>query len=411
MNTTAWRYETRLMVILSLTFGITFFDRNALSYLVPFIIKDLHISNTQIGLLSSGLSICWAISGILLGAVADARGRRKMLLVVAIVVFSFCSFLSGMAASFHMLLLARMLMGASEGGVLPISQSLVVLETPEKKRGLYMGMMQNFGSNLLGSFAAPIIVVALANMFNWRVAFYLVGIPGLLAAWLIYRYVREPVLHSVKTVDTPEVSEEKMSRWELLKIHNILLCVLICILMVAYTVIAWTFMPVFFVEFRHFSPTTMSWLMGVLGISATVGSMINSGWSDRIGRKPVLILFSFLGVLTPLAALYFQGSLVILGVLLFAGWFMIGNFPLVMATIPSETIPARYIATAVGLSMGSGEIVGGFSGPLIAGWSADKLGLGAPMWIMAACAVAAGLLSLVVRETAPVKVRAAGTAT
>ena len=148
MNTTAWRYETRLMVILSLTFGITFFDRNALSYLVPFIIKDLHISNTQIGLLSSGLSICWAISGILLGAVADARGRRKMLLVVAIVVFSFCSFLSGMAASFHMLLLARMLMGASEGGVLPISQSLVVLETPEKKRGLYMGMMQNFGSNL-----------------------------------------------------------------------------------------------------------------------------------------------------------------------------------------------------------------------------------------------------------------------
>lgn len=406
MNTTAWRYETRLMVILSLTFGITFFDRNALSYLVPFIIKDLHISNTQIGLLSSALSICWAISGILLGAVADARGHRKQLLVVAIVIFSFCSILSGMAASFHMLLLARMLMGASEGGVLPISQSLVVMETPEDRRGLYMGVMQNFGSNLLGSFAAPVVVVALAEMFNWRVAFYLVGLPGLLAAWLIYRYVREPVLHSVKTVDTPEVSAEKMSRWELLKIHNILLCVLICILMVAYTVIAWTFMPVFFVEFRHFSPTTMSWLMGVLGISATVSSIINSGWSDRIGRKPVLILFSFMGVITPLAALYVQGSLVILGVSLFAGWFMIGNFPLVMATIPSETIPARYIATAVGLSVGAGEIVGGFSGPLIAGWSADRLGLEAPLWIMTGCAMAAGLLSLLVRETAPVKLRA-----
>ena len=399
-----WRYETRLMVILSLTFGITFFERNALSYLIPFIVEDLHMTNTQIGLLSSGLSICWAISGLVLGSIADAKGHRKVLLLGAIVIFSICSIFSGMAMSFHMLLFARMLMGASEGGVLPISQSLVVLETPEKKRGLYMGVMQNFGSNLLGSFAAPIIVVALANMYDWRIAFYLSAIPGLLAAFLIASYVREPKLHSVKTVETPEVVAEKMSRWELIKIHNIFLCILICILMVAYTVIAWTFMPVFFVQFREISSETMSWLMGVLGISATVGSMLNSGLSDRLGRKPIMIAFSFIGVIAPLAAVYYHGSLIILGVLLFIGWLLNGNFPLVMATIPSETIPARYIATAVGLSMGTGEIVGGFSGPLIAGWSADKYGLTTPLFIMAGCAVFAGILSLFLKETAPIKI-------
>lgn len=402
-----WRYETRLMVILSLTFGITFFERNALSYLVPFVIEDLPMTNTQIGLLSSGLSICWALSAIILGSVADAKGHRKALIIGAIVIFSVCSVLSGMAMSFHVLLFARMLMGASEGGVLPISQSLVVLETPEEKRGLYMGVTQNFGSNLLGSFAAPIIVVALANLYDWRVAFYLSAVPGLLAAVLIARYVREPELHSVKTVETPEVAVEKISRWELIKIHNIFLCILICILMVAYTVIAWTFMPVFFVKFRAIDSSTMSWLMGVLGISATVGSMLNSGLSDRLGRKPVMIIFSFIGVICPLAAVYYHGPLIVLGLLLFLGWLLNGNFPLVMSTIPSETIPAGFIATAVGLSVGMGEIFGGFSGPLIAGWSADRYGLTMPLFIMAACAVMAGILSLFLKETAPVKVKLA----
>ena len=197
-----------------------------------------------------------------------------------------------------------------------------------------MGVMQNFGSNLLGSFAAPIIVVALASLYDWRVAFYLSAVPGLLAAVLIARYVHEPELHDVKTLKATEGAVEKMSRWELIKIHNIFLCVLICILMVAYTVIAWTFMPVFFVQFREIPPGTMSWLMGVLGISATVGSMLNSGLSDRFGRKPVVMVFSFIGVICPLAAVYFHGSLIILGVLLFIGWLLNGNFPLVMSTIP-----------------------------------------------------------------------------
>ena len=390
-----WRYETRLMVILSVTFGIAFFDRNALNYLIPFVMDDLKLSNTQIGMLSSGLSICWAVSGFIMGAVADARGHKKLLLLAAIVIFSLCSFLSGMATSFLLLLMARMLMGVSEGPMLPISQALMAAETPDEKRGLYMGIMQNFGSNLLGSFAAPVIVVALASLYDWRVAFFLAGIPGLIAAIFIARYVREPAPHA------PEQAAQPVSRWSLIGIRNVYLCVLICVLMVAYTVIAWTFLPVFYVKYRGITPVTMSWLMGVLGISSTITSFVVPGLSDRVGRRPVIIIVSFIGLLTPLAALYYTGSVIVLGLLLFIGWSMIGNFPLIMATIPSEAIPARYIATAVGLTMGTGEVIGGFSGPIIAGWSADHYGLTAPLFIMAACAVGAGLLGLALKESAP----------
>jgi MFS family permease len=159
----AWSYETRMMVVLGLTFGFVFFDRNAMSYLAPFVAADLHLTNTQIGLLSSALSLTWALSGYAIGALSDATGRRKSILIVAVIVFSLCSIGSGLALSFTALLASRLLMGLSEGGILPISQSLVAMESSDKRRGLNMGVMQNFGSNLLGSFAAPLVLVAIAN--------------------------------------------------------------------------------------------------------------------------------------------------------------------------------------------------------------------------------------------------------
>jgi MFS family permease len=175
MKTTGLRYETRMMVVLGLTFGFVFFDRNAMSYLAPFVAPDLKLTNTQVGMLTSALSLTWAISGYAVGALSDATGRRKSILVVAVTVFSLCSFGSGIAPGFALLLVSRMLMGLSEGGILPISQSLVALESSAGRRGLNMGVMQNFGSNLLGSFVAPLVLVAIASAYSWRMAFFIAG--------------------------------------------------------------------------------------------------------------------------------------------------------------------------------------------------------------------------------------------
>lgn len=115
-------YQITLVALLSLTFGIVFFDRNALGFLMPFVQPDLGLTNTQIGLLAAVLASTWAISGFIVGNISDRIGRRKPILILATLVFAFSSLLSGLASSFAMLLGARLLMGVAEGGVLPVSQ-------------------------------------------------------------------------------------------------------------------------------------------------------------------------------------------------------------------------------------------------------------------------------------------------
>jgi len=173
--------------------------------------------------------------------------------------------------------------------------------------------------------------------------------------------------------------------------------------MVSWMILGWVFLPQYYVEVRRLSHSQMKYLMSVLGLSAAFFSFVVPALSDRLGRRPVIIAFNLIGVLTPLAALFYGGSLVMLGALIFIGWSASGTFPLFMATIPSETIPARFVATCCGLVVGTGEVLGGVSSPWIAGWAADRHGLGAPLYIEAGCALAGTVLALFLRETAPVR--------
>jgi cyanate permease len=78
-----------------------------------------------------------------------------------------------------------------------------------------------------------------------------------------------------------------------------------------------------------------------------------------------------------------------------------GCFPLAMATIPSETVPPRQLATVLGLTMGLGEIIGGVAAPALAGWAADAGGLATTLWIMIGLSAITGVLACFIQETAP----------
>ena len=405
-----FRYENRLIAILAVNFGFVFVDRNAFGYLAPFIAQGrenggIGLNNTEIGAIVSALSFTWALSGILFGGLAESLGKRKAFLIASVVVFSLCSVLSGLAGSFLMLMAARLIMGMSEGGIGPISQSLVVLESSHERRGANMGIMQNSLSSLFGSFAAPIVLVAIANWLGWREAFFLAAVPGLIMALVIWRFIREPTAQEIaqahQTTEAPPA--ERMSRIEMFKFRNMWLCVLISCVMVCWMVLGWTFLPVFFTS-RGISSTNMSYLVSVLGLAAAFWCFIVPGLSDKIGRKPVMIFFCALGVITPLGALYYDGSLWIIGLLLFIGWSASGVFPMFMGTIPSETVPVAYVATAFGLTQGIGEMIGSVIGATAAGRAADIYGQAAPLWIMVGCSAIAAVFALFLRETAPIKV-------
>lgn len=403
MPTRTRGYEVRLMILLSVAFGFVFFDRNALNFLAPFVARDLHLSNTQIGLISAGFSSAWAVAGYRGGKLSDATGRRKPFLLGAFLIFSLCSCLSGLATSYRALLSSRVLMGLSEGPIMPVMQSLVVAESSERRRGLNMGFVQNFGSNLIGSTLAPLVLVPLAAVYGWRVAFYVAALPGLILAVLIWRYVREPAPAAPVSPQMQPGEAPSMRLLDVIKERNMWLCILISIFMVPWMILAWVFLPLYYFNIRHVAVSDMGLLMSVLGVSAALFGFIVPGLSDKVGRKPVMIAFCFVGVLVPASVLYYNGPLTVLAVLIAIGWSASGVFPLFMGTIPSETIPARSIASSLGLVMGLGELIGGVVTPIGAGWAADQYGLRAPLYIEAACVLIALALTLFLQETAPAK--------
>lgn len=389
-------YQAFLVGILSLNFGILFFDRNALNFLMPWVQPDLHLSDTQVGMLSSGLSLTWAIAGFLVGRISDKLGLRKPVVVAATVAFCLCSFVSGVSSSFLMLLGARLLMGAAEGGVMPVSHSIIAAEVDEDKRGLAMGIGQNLGSNVLGSAAAPLVLIPVAIAFGWREAFFLAAAPGLISAAIIWFFVQEPPKDDLHGAGTPRATLA-----EAFADRNVQLCGVISVLLVSYLVCCWAFMPLYLTNERHFDPDTTKWLMATLGISAGIGSFAVAALSDRIGRKPSIVGFSLLGVILPLGAMFFTGSSWALAAIFFVGWGLNGVFPLFMATIPSESVDPRLTASLTGIVMGIGEVLGGVLSPFAAGMLSDAYGRSSVMWMMLILTLLAAVVGMGLRETAP----------
>jgi len=389
-------YQVMLVALLSLNFGIVFFDRNALNFLMPFVQPDLRLTNTNVGMLASALSLTWAVAGFLIGRYSDRTGRRKSIIVAATIAFSAFSFVSGIATTFVMLFGARLLMGFAEGGVLPISQSLTASELVPAHRGLAMGMMQNFGSNALGSSLAPLLLVAIAATWGWRHAFFISALPGLVSAALIWILIKESAAPACY-VD----ARGRLTVAAALAERNIRLCAVISALLVSHAVIGWAFMPLFLTRVRAFDPRAMGLMMAVLGVSASVGGFVIPAISDRFGRKPIMIIVPVVSLALPIGALYFNGPHWLLAAIFFIGWSLNSLFPIVMATIPSETVDARHTATVLGLVMAAGEVLGGVLGPFGAGAAADHFGLQAPLWIMFGLCIAIGSCAFGLQETAP----------
>jgi MFS family permease len=393
-------YQVLLTALLSLNFGFVLFDRNALGFLMPFIQPELALSNTEVGVLSGALSLTWALSAFGVGAISDWLGTRKRPLVIITLTFSLCTFGSGLARSFATMLGARLLMGAAEGGIMPLSQSLIASDVAARHRGLAMGVAQGFGSSLLGSFVAPVVLVGFASAFGWRHAFFLAGAPGLLSALLMARFIRE---RRAKPADVTAPAVRSGSLREVLADRNVILCAVIGVLLVSYLVLCWTFMPLYLTQVRGYDAKTMSWLMGTLGISATLASTGIPALSDRLGRRVPMIVVPLIATVLPLAALFFSGSAWSLAVIFFIGWTVTGIFPLFMATVPAESVPVRHLAAALGICMGTSEIIGGVLSPIVAGTAADKFGLGAPLWMMLGFTLVAAFVALGLRETAPLQ--------
>ena len=118
------------------------------------------------------------------------RFGRKRFLMISIVIFTVSSFMCGAANSLLFILIARLVQGAGGGALQPLSQSILTESFPPEKRGMAMGL---FG---LGVVVAPVLGPTLGgwltDQYSWRWAFY-INIPvGILALFLVARFVEDP---------------------------------------------------------------------------------------------------------------------------------------------------------------------------------------------------------------------------
>ena len=180
------------MLLLGLAFGFAYFDRMAMTFLSPYVVKDLGLNNTQVGALGSGLSVTWALGAYLIGRWSDAVGARKPFLLAFMVIFSFCSVLSGLAAELRH---AVRQPGGDGRGRRAVPADLPGDHRRRQRReppGLNVGIVQNFFGSLIGTALAPIVLVGIADTGAGVMHFTSPGIPGLILALLIWQFIHEP---------------------------------------------------------------------------------------------------------------------------------------------------------------------------------------------------------------------------
>jgi predicted MFS family arabinose efflux permease len=390
-------YELRVLLLLGLAYGFAYWDRMAMTFLSPQVQRDLALSNEEVGWLGSGLSATWALGAYFVGRWSDSIGRRKPFLLGALVLFSFCSVLSGLSWSFGTLLATRIVMGAAEGPFLPICLAIMVAASAESRRGLNAGIVQNAFGSILGTALAPFVLIRIAEAFDWRVSFYISGIPGLILAVLIWRFIHEP---ERAPADEREAAPS-LSPWAMLRERNIWVCSLISCFAVGTVVIGSIFMQLYIEGPLGYDPVTRANIMTAVGFCPALGGVLVTWLSDKVGRKGPLIAFAFLMALAPAALLWFDGPVEVLTALMFLSWMGLGTFPLFMGVIPAETLGRARAATAMGMVVAVGELTGGVFGPPIAGRLADSFGLAVPLYVQIGLALAAGVTAFAVTETNP----------
>lgn len=177
--------------LLTLVYTFNFIDRQLLAILQESVKADLGLSDSQLGLLTGfAFAMFYVTAGIPIARWADKSNRRNIV-ALAIGLWSFMTAISGAAQNYLQLLAARIGVGVGEAGGSPPAHSIISDIFPPERRasalsfystGVNIGVMFGF---LFGGL--------LNEYFGWRVAFVVVGVPGILVALLVRFTLAEPI--------------------------------------------------------------------------------------------------------------------------------------------------------------------------------------------------------------------------
>ena len=393
------RYEKTLVSILFFTWGTVFLDRMSQLYLAPYFAPEFHLTDQQVGMLASVVAVAWAVSALFFGALSDRFGRR-VILIPAVFLFSALSWLSGLSRSFEELLLIRMAMGLAEGPCWAVISALNEESSHPSRRGRNVGLVVSAGA-LVGLCAAPILTTQVASHLGWRWGFFVTGLPGILMALLIWKFVKEP--QKIVAGGTLHHGSAALKDYlSILRFRNVWLCSAGAAGFMAWLYLQNVFAPLYITEVAHQDPRTAGFLLGAAGLGSFFIGFIFPALSDRLGRKPTLLALAALSTLLPIAlrtpSLY--RHLWLLGAILFLTQGGQAIAALIIVLVPAESVPPQFSATAIGMATLVGEIIGATIAPTVGGSLAEKFGLGMPLLMASGGTALLFFVVLFLKETA-----------
>ncbi len=291
--------------LLGLLFGlyvINYVDRQILSVLLEPIKQDLQVSDTAMGLLTGlAFALFYTTAGIPIARWAD-RGSRRNVIIVGVVIWSAMTALSGLARNFVQLALARVGVGVGEATLSPAAHSLISDVFPQERRATALAIY-NIGGNV-GIMLGFMLGGFIGETFGWRLAFLVVGLPGLVAAIAVRFFLHEPERGGLEGVhdDTDEPSmREVFSHMAGQRTFRHL-----CLSSAFYAFAAYGFTiwgATFMIRVHGMSLTETGVAMGLIqGLGGGLGTYLGGVLADRFGRedKRALVLIPAVGGLLAL---------------------------------------------------------------------------------------------------------------
>src|SRR5437879_6435270 len=165
---------------------LNYTDRSVLSAIQTHIQAEFHLSDLDLGLLNSSFLFIYGLATLPLGIWAD-KGIRKNIITICVSIWSVATALAGITRNFTQIFIMRAFLGIGEAGYAPASLSLIGDYFPKERRGRMLSIWST--GNLFGTAIGLALGGLIADTLGWRWAFYIVGIPGLIAAFFIWRAV------------------------------------------------------------------------------------------------------------------------------------------------------------------------------------------------------------------------------
>tara|TARA_R110002072_G_scaffold64_8_gene397 strand:- start:1384 stop:2736 length:1353 start_codon:yes stop_codon:yes gene_type:complete len=376
-------YRKYVITLMLMVYIVNFVDRQIFSILIEPIRADIHLSDTQLGLLGGiAFAIFYTFAGIPIARWADV-GVRKNIVALALVIWSGMTMFTGTAKGFGGLMLARIGVGIGEAGCSPPIHSLISDYFPPEKRATALSIY-SLGipiGGAIGTLAGGWI----GAEYGWRMAFFLVGLPGIILSLVVFFTLREPPRgHSDPVVveNTPNNANESLPlgqvirfMWSMPSFRHLSFAGALHAF-VGYGVAL--FLPSFFIRVHGFSLKETSTYLFAIGLTGMIGTFLGGYLGDRYGKTDKRWYMGIPGIATlmavPFAVLFYTTDNPMLALLFAIPGYILGPMYLgpTFAMTQSLVTPAmRALASAILLFVLN--LIGLGLGPVAAGALSDLL--------------------------------------